>query len=56
MPPIWLWRLIREVYTYKGARIWWTSRNQMLDGQAPRDAAFDDVHALIQGLIDGVYL
>ncbi|MEE9178228.1 MAG: hypothetical protein V3U46_07335 [Acidimicrobiia bacterium] len=49
-----LWRLIREVYTYDGARIWWTSRNRLLDGKRPIDADHNDVVCVLHGLAEGV--
>jgi hypothetical protein len=52
--PLSVWRLIREVFTYEGARIFWTHRNALLDGVAPKDADVEDVKGLLHALAEGV--
>lgn len=53
-PKLSTWRLLREVYRYEGARIWWTSRNQLLGGGRPCESPVDEVERILHGLADGV--
>lgn len=48
-----LWRLVRDVYTYEGARIWWVSPNPLLGGHQPCDSHPEDVDVVIDVLASG---
>lgn len=50
-----IWRLIREVYTYEGARIWWTGRNGLLGGARPCDSPREEVERVLEVLITGAF-
>jgi len=48
-----LWRLLRDVYTYEGACIWWRARNRRFGGQRPCDSDIAEVKLVLYSLSAG---